>query len=129
MKNSSNRKSTKNETLSSIKKKKTKAPSKKKQRALTKSAKVMIEKMNNHTTEDDIMNIMMSMETNTDTKAVEDDNKSDDVHERKDQHGLRSLQTDKLKNDQVKDERVAENEKKLQSDIAKQLKMIDDFSL
>lgn len=119
----------KRESFSSIKKKQSKPLSKKKQKSLSKSANAMIEKMNVHTTDDDIMNIMMSMETQTDTKEQADANESDEIQEVAKQHGLKSLQTQQLKADQRKDEHVAETEKKVQSDIAEQLKMIDDFTL
>lgn len=119
----------KKESFSSIKKKQSKPLSKKKQKSLSKSAKVMIEKMNVNTTDDDIMNIMMSMETKTDTKALGDDNESDEAKELQKRQGLRSLDTKQLKTDQRKDEHVAEKEKKVQSAIAEQLKMINEFTL
>ena len=112
-----------------IKKNTTKPLSKKKQRALTKSSKVMIEKMNSHIMDDDIMNIMMSMETQTDTKAVTDGNESDAEKTAKDVTGLRGLKVENLKTDQEKDVKTKEKIEKTQSDIAEQLKMIEDFNL
>lgn len=111
------------------KKQNIKTLSKKKQKALSKSSKVMIEKMNNHTTEDDIANIIMSVELQTDTKAVENNGEDDNASVIKKDTGLRSLATTKLKTDQVKDAATAEKHKAVQDDIAEQLKMIDDFTL
>lgn len=116
-------------TSSIGKKKSTKMMSKKKQHSLAKSAKVMIDKMNKNTTDDDIMNIMMSLETNTDTKAVVDGLDSDREEAARKEHGLRSLQTEHLKKDQEKDRKTAEKQQQVQSDIAAQLKLIDDFTL
>ena len=115
----------------SISKKQNKKPlSKKKQNALSKSSKVMIEKMNNHTTDDDIANIIMSVESHTDTKAVEDSNEDEDrLESAKKSIGLRSFKSDQLKSDQAKDVVTAEKEKAVQNDIAEQLKLIDSFSL
>lgn len=115
-----------NDSSSSIKKKPVKPLSKKRQRALEKSTKVMIEKMNTHTTEDDIFNIIKSVETQRDTKAVSDnegDKRSSPVN------GLGSLETHQLRSDQAKDERIQEKEKSVQLDIAEQLKLINDFTL
>lgn len=115
-----------NDSNSSIKKKTVKPLSKKKQRALEKSTKVMIEKMNTHTTEDDIFNIIKSIETQIDTKAVSDsevDKRSSPAK------GLGSLETHQLRSDQAKDERIQEKEKAVQSDIAEQLRLINDFTL
>ncbi|AWU74020.1 uncharacterized protein C5L36_0A06145 [Pichia kudriavzevii] len=117
------------ESLSVIKKKTTKPVSKKKQRSLAKSAKVMIEKMNNNTTDDDIMNIMMSMETQTDTKAVASGNESDEAEELKKQHGLTSLKSDNLKKDLLNDERTLQKQEQVKNDISEQLKLIDQFTL
>lgn len=111
------------------KKKSTKIFSKKKQRALAKSSKVMIEKMNSHTTEDDIVNIIMSVETQTDTRAVKDNNDENKEDTVKKSLGLRSLMTDQLKNDREKDKLIQKREAAVQNDIAEQLKLIDDFSL
>lgn len=86
----------------------------------------MIEKMNTHTTEDDIFNIIKSVETQRDTKAVSDnegDKRSSPVN------GLGSLETHQLRSDQAKDERIQEKEKSVQLDIAEQLKLINDFTL
>lgn len=85
--------------------------------------------MNNHTTDDDIMNIMMSLETKTDTKAVVDGMESDREDSVRKEHGLRSLQTEQLKKDQEKDEKIVQKEKQVQSDLADQLKLIDSFTL
>lgn len=123
--NISNKKN--NEKITSIKKTPAKTLSKKKQRSLTKSVKVMIEKMDNHTTDDDILNIMMSMETNTDTKEIVDGNESD--AESKKEHGLSSLKVEKLQQDRANDAKTEEKHKKVQSDIAEQLKLIDSFTL
>lgn len=122
-------KTTNNTKITSIKKNTTKPLSKKKQRALTKSAKVMIEKMNSHIGDDDIMNIMMSMETQIDTKAVTNGNESDPEQAAKEETGLRGLKLDKLKTDQDKDKKTKEKLEKTQSDIAEQLKLIEDFNL
>lgn len=111
------------------KKKNTKTLSKKKQRTLSKSSKVMIEKMNSHTTEDDIVNIIMSVETQTDTREIIDNNdgkKEDSVQK---SLGLCSFKSDQLKNDREKDNLMQKKEAAVQNDIAEQLKLIDGFSL
>lgn len=113
-----------------VKKTPSKSLSKKKQKALTKSSKVMIEKMNKHTTEDDIMNIIMSVETHTDTKAVEGEEvRGKGDSNAKSNPGLRSLETSKLRADRVRDEQTQKKEAAVQSDIAEQLKLIDSFTL
>lgn len=119
----------KQDSLASIRKKPAKTLSKKKQRALTKSAKVMMEKMDVNTTEDDILNIMKSMETQTDTKATANDLENDSVHQIRKEQGLQGLKSDKLKNDLAKDVKTSDQLKKVQSDIAQQLKLIDEFTL
>lgn len=124
-KNNNNNKNTKNKNDKI--KKPNKPLTKTKQKSMSKSVKAMIEKMDNNTTEDDIMNIMMSMETNTVTKATVDGNESDP--ESKKEVGLSSLNTDKLKEDLANDVKTEEKQKKVQSDIAEQLKLIDDFTL
>lgn len=117
------------ERSNSIMKKPTKTLSKKKQRALTKSTKVMIEKMNTHTTEDDISNIIKTIETHADTKAVSGNEAEESSNGSSLTKGLESLKTQKLRMDKAKDEITHEMEKAIQTDIAEQLKMINDFSL
>ncbi|TID19192.1 hypothetical protein CANINC_003762 [Pichia inconspicua] len=117
----------KNSKITSIKKNTTKPISKKRQRALTKSAKVMIEKMDSHLEDEDILNIMMSAETKTDTKAITDGNDSDT--ENLEGSGLNGMKPQKLLNDQEKDQKTHKKMEKTNSEIAEQLKMIEDFSL
>lgn len=118
-----------NNKINSIKKNTTKPISKKKQRSLTKSAKVMIEKMDNHLGDDDILNIMISAETKTDTKAVVDGNESDAEKTNLEESGLKGLKPQKLMNDQAKDQKTQEKMEKTKSEIAEQLKLIEEFSL
>lgn len=117
----------KNSKITSIKKNTTKPISKKRQRALTKSTKVMIEKMDSHLEDEDILNIMMSAETKTDTKAITDGNDSDT--ENLEGSGLNGMKPQKLLNDQEKDQKTQKKMEKTNSEIAEQLKMIEDFSL
>lgn len=118
-----------NNKINSIKKNTTKPISKKKQRSLTKSAKVMIEKMDNHLGDDDILNIMISAETKTDTKAVVDGNESDAEKTNLEESGLKGLKPQKLMSDQAKDQKTQEQMEKTKSEIAEQLKLIEEFSL
>lgn len=119
---------TKKDKFSSVKKKQSKTLSKKKQKSLAKSAEVMIEKMNAHTTDDDIMNIMMSLETGTDTKATEEEIQQMEQIKSKNQ-GLESLKKDQLQKDIANDEATNAKREKTQNEITEQLKLIDSFTL